>query len=310
MSHDHGHEGHGHSHDTGGMSDARLWWAVAVNVGLTVAQIVGGIVAGSLALIADALHNLNDAATLALALFARKVGRKPADKAMTFGYGRAEVIAALINLTTLIIVGLYLAYEAVARFFQPEPIDGWIVVVVAGVALAVDVVTAFLTYAGSKDSINIKAAFVHNVSDAAASVGVIVAGTLILLYDLYIADLIVTLIISAYVLWQGVTLMPRTIRILMGATPSEIDFDEVMAAMRGVPGVRGVHHLHVWELDERRRSLEAHVVIGRGDAPELERIKGDVRGRLGAFDIGHCTLEIEFADAPCHDRGPAVLGGA
>src|SRR3546814_8377780 len=116
---------------------------------------------------------------------------------MTFGYSRAEVIAALINLVTLIIVGLYLVYEAIARFFAPEPIAGWIVVIVAGIALAVDVVTAMLTYAMSKESINVKAAFVHNVSDALASVGVIVAGTLILLYDLYVADLVVPVAIAA-----------------------------------------------------------------------------------------------------------------
>src|SRR3546814_1380861 len=119
MPHDHGHD---HRHEAGALSDRRLVWAVAINVALTFAQIVGGIIAGSLALVADALHNLNDAASLGLALFARRISRRPAHKGMTFGYSRAEVIAALINLVTLIIVGLYLVYEAIARVFAPEPI--------------------------------------------------------------------------------------------------------------------------------------------------------------------------------------------
>lgn len=154
--------GHGHDHGADDLPDGRLITAVAVNVLLTVAQIIGGVVSGSLSLIADALHNLNDAASLALALVARKLGRRPADKLMTFGYGRAEVVAALTNLTTLVIVGLYLIYEAVARFLEPHPIDGWIVIWVAGIALVVDVVTAVMVHAGAKNSLNIKAAFLHN----------------------------------------------------------------------------------------------------------------------------------------------------
>ena len=300
---------HGHDHDTGHMSDARLVWAVAVNVGLTAAQIVGGVIAGSLALIADALHNLNDAASLGLALFARKIARRPATKAMTFGYSRAEVIAALINLVTLIIVGLYLVYEAIARFSSPEPIAGWIVVIVAGIALAVDLATALLTYSMSKSSINVKAAFVHNVSDALASVGVIVAGTLIILYDWFVADLIVTLLIAGYVLYQGFTMIGRTIRILMGAAPEDIDFDALLRAMQEVDGVEAVHHIHVWELNEHDRSLEAHVVIREDAGARMEIIKSALKDLMRRrFEINHSTLEFEFCgpDSECVDEAAVV----
>ena len=292
--HGHGH-GHGlghHHHDTEGMSDGRLVGAVAVNVLLTVAQIVGGAISGSLSLIADALHNLNDAASLALALFARKVGRKPADKLMTFGYGQAEVVAALINLTTLIIVGLYLVYEAVLRFLDPQPVEGWIIVVVAGVALVIDVATALMVRVGAKHSLNIKAAFLHNVSDALASVGVIVAGTLILLFDLYVADLIVTLIIAAYVLYQGFSLLPRTIRLLMHATPDSLDFDRVVEAIRDVEGVRDVHHVHIWNLGEHARALEAHVEPHGSTLSDVADVKTRIRARLAKdFRVKHATLE-------------------
>ena len=290
--------GHHHHHDTHGMSDARLVWAVIVNVGLTFAQIVGGILSGSLALIADALHNFSDAASLGLALFARKVGRRPADKLMTFGYGRAEIVAALINLTTLIIVGLYLLVEAVNRYFDPQPIEGWTVVIVAGIALIIDVATAALVQKGAKGSLNIKAAFLHNVSDALASVGVIVAGTLILLYEMYIADLVMTAVIAAYVLYQGFSLLPGTIKLLMGAVPDDVEFDAILQSLESVDGVESVHHLHIWNLDEHRRALEAHIVPRSDTIVEFEFIKGRVRSQLSStFSIEHATLEPCLADA-------------
>ena len=169
---------HVHSHD----SDNRVLWAVLVNLGLTVAQFIGGVLAGSLALIADALHNFSDAISLIIAFGARKIARRPGDSDMTFGYGRAEIVAALVNYTTLTVLGLYLIYESVMRFIEPQGVDGWLVVIIAAVALVVDWITALLTYRLSKESINIRAAFLHNVADALGSIAVIVAGTLIIVF--------------------------------------------------------------------------------------------------------------------------------
>ena len=197
MGHDHSH--HLDPHQTG---DRRLVVAISVNVLLTGAQVVGGVISGSLSLVADALHNLNDAASLGIALVARRIARRPADKVRTFGYRKAEVIGALTNTTTLIIVGLYLVYEAVARFLQPEPIDGWIVVIVASFALVVDLATALMTFSMAKETLNITAAFVHNVADALGSLVVICVGILVLVFQWYIADLIATLLLAAYILIQ------------------------------------------------------------------------------------------------------------
>lgn len=292
----------GHDHGSETMSDLRLVWAVIVNVALTFAQIAGGVVSGSLSLIADALHNFSDAAALGLALFARKIGRRPADRLMTFGYGRAELVAALVNLTTLIIVGLYLIIEAVNRFIDPQPVEGWTVVIVAGIALIVDVITAFMVYSGSKESLNIKAAFLHNVSDALASVGVIVAGTLIILYDLYAADLVMTLIIATYVIYQGFSIMPRTIRLLMGAVPSDIEFDRIVQALSATTGVRAIHHVHVWSLNEHQNALEAHLVPEETALEAFEQVKDRVRGMVSQeFSIHHATLEA-CLDGACEDR--------
>lgn len=287
--------GHGHDHRTEDLGDKRLTAAVGINVLLTVAQILGGVFSGSLSLIADALHNLSDAASLVIALFARKIGRKPPDAFKTFGYKRAEIIAALINLTTLIIIGLYLIYEALWRFAEPKEIEGRTVVIIAGIALAVDIVTAVLTYAMSKESINVKAAFLHNVSDALASVGVIIAGTLILLYDWYRVDAVITLMIAGYVLWQGGTMLPKTVHILMEGTPDHLSLPDVIAAMENVAGVAGVHHVHIWRLDERRNALEAHIISEQTQPKETESIKDALKKLLAEkFDIGHSTLEFEY----------------
>jgi cobalt-zinc-cadmium efflux system protein len=300
--HDHGGGHAGHNHGEENLSDRQLIFAVSINVLLTVAQIVGGIVSGSLALIADALHNFSDAASLGLAWFARRIGRRPADKLMTFGYAQGEVVAALINLTTLLIIGCYLLIEAINRFADPQPIEGWTVIGVAGVALMIDLVTAFIVYRGARDSINMKAAFLHNVSDALASIGVIAAGVLILIYDLYVADLIITVIIAAYVIWQGISLMPRTVRLLMGAVPDDVEFDRIVRTLKEQDGVDSVHHVHVWNLGEHHRALEAHVVPSVASLHAFENLKQSIRGvLLEKFGIAHSTLEACLA-SECDDQ--------
>ncbi|ATW05736.1 cation diffusion facilitator family transporter [Sphingorhabdus sp. YGSMI21] len=286
------HVTHGHSHGEENLSDRQLIFAVSINMLLTVAQIVGGILSGSLALIADALHNFSDAASLGLAWFARKIGRRPADKLMTFGYAQGEVVAALINLTTLLIIGFYLIVEAINRFADPQPVEGWTVIWVAGIALVIDLVTAIIVYRGAHDSINMKAAFLHNVSDALASVGVIVAGILIILYDLYVADLIITLVIASYVIWQGVSLFPKTVRLLMGSVPGDLEFDQIVEALRQHDGIARVHHVHIWNFGEHVRALEAHVVLEAASLENFESLKTAIKMRLAEdFHIGHATLE-------------------
>ena len=289
----HAHDHHHHHHDVENMGDRRLGFAIAINMLLTLAQVIGGVVSGSLSLIADALHNFSDASSLLIAYAARKIGRQPADQFKTFGYKRAEVIATLINLVILVIVGLYLVYEAVWRIFDPQIITGWTVVIVASIALIIDLSTAFLTYTMSKDSMNIKAAFIHNVSDALASVGVIIAGTLILLYQWYWTDTLFTFVIAGYVLYQAALLLPETIHILMEGAPEDINIDDVIHVMESVNGVSNVHHVHLWRLDEHRNALESHVVIK--DFNETESIKQSLKSEIEKkFSISHSTLEFEI----------------
>ncbi|VAW81714.1 Cobalt-zinc-cadmium resistance protein CzcD [hydrothermal vent metagenome] len=291
--------GHNHQHATDAIGDKRLGLAIAINMLLTLAQVIGGIVSGSLSLIADALHNFSDASSLLIAWAARKIGRQPSDPLKTFGYKRAEIIAALINLVTLLLVGIYLIYEALWRVFEPQVIAGWIVVIVAAIALVIDVATAVLTYTMSRHSINIRAAFLHNVSDALASLGVIIAGTLILLYEWYWVDTLITLMIASYVLYQAITLLPETIHILMEGTPKNIDIQTVIDAMEQVEGVSNIHHVHLWQIDEHRNALEAHIIIACFN--ETEAIKQAIKAMLEQqFAITHSTLEFEITH--CEDQ--------
>ncbi|MGB3407420.1 MAG: cation diffusion facilitator family transporter [Jannaschia sp.] len=282
---------HDHHHIDPASGDRKVAAAIAVNLGLTGAQIVAGLASGSLAMIADAIHNLSDALSLLIAFAARKISRRPSDAKMTFGYGRAEVVAALVNYTTLAVISLWLVWEGIVRLFEPQPIAGWIVVIVAGIALAVDLVTAALTYSMSKTSVNIRAAFIHNLADALGSVGVIVAGTLILLFEWYIVDAIVTLGIAGYILWHVWKGTPRVIGMLMLGAPPDVDANEVLHGMESVEDVASVHHLHLWEVQEGTPAVDAHVVVNSADL-------ATVRTRLIAylhdtFGVEHTTLEME-----------------
>lgn len=301
------HEHQGHTHLDPDNGDRRVAVAIWANGILTIAQIVGGIAAGSLALVADALHNFSDMASLVIAFAARKIARRPADSRMTFGYGRIEVVAALINYTTLIMIGLYLIYEGGMRLIDPPEVAGWPVVIIAGVALVVDTLTALLTYSMQKGSVNIRALFLHNLSDALASIAVIVGGTLILLYDMRWVDPAITIGIALYVLYLAVTEIGTPVRTLMLGSPLEIDGEAVIKAVQAVDGVTELHHVHFWQMEENIPALDAHVVLTEGGWPRIEAIKAEIKAILDErFSIGHSTLEFEHPDHT-HD-GAAVYG--
>lgn len=296
---------HDHSHGIENISDGVLLWTVMVNLGLSVFEFVAGAISGSVALMADALHNTNDAAALLIAYIARKISRKGADEQYTFGYRRAELIGAMIQLIALILVGLYLVYEAVRRFFDPEPLLGGWIMAAAGVALVVDVVTAWLLWAMSKGSLNVRAAFLHNLTDAGASLAVLAGGAAIFWLGWNWVDPVLTLIIAGYILYMSFGMLKKTSRILMQGTPPELSLSEVAETIESIEGVSNVHHLHVWELDEYHIAFEAHVIMTdeASDQSDLrQRIKGILEER---FSIGHSTLELEGPDSSqqCSDQG-------
>ena len=288
---------HDHVHVDESMSDKRLVFSLMLNLLLTVVEVVAGVFSGSLALIADGVHNFGDCGSFVIALVARKIGRLPSDERRTFGYRRAEIIGALINLTILAITSLYLLCEAVARLTSGHPVGGWTMVVTAGLALVINSATAALLRAGSRGNMNVRAAYLHNLADSLSSFGVVLAGIAILWFGTVWVDAVMTILVSLYVLWQSVPDMRRSIHILMEGAPADVDTEELLVAMQSVEGVAEIHHLHLWELDEHERALEAHVVVKE---PHLERwpaIKLEIKSRLGErFHVHHSTLELEGCD--------------
>ncbi len=297
MAHPHHHHPHTHGTD---QTVGRLWISIVLNLAITLAEVAGGLLSNSLSLLSDALHNLSDTASLGISLGARKISRWRANEVKTFGYNRAEILGAFINLIILILIGVYLIYEGIYRLFHPEPIDGWIMLFIAIVGLIGNFVTAGLLLKSSRDSLNIRSAFMHIVADGLSSVGVVIGGFLVLFYHLYIVDAILTLIIAAYILVYSCRTLRETIDILMESTPGEIDIDKLTDAVSQLPEVLDIHHIHIWRLDENHICMEGHILIPPDELPNLETVKLRIKELLKKrFGIFHSTLEFELD--PCLD---------
>lgn len=297
---------HHHHHVDPDAGDRRVFFAVAINIGLTLLQLIGGLFAGSMALIADAVHNFSDALSLILAYGARKLARRPATEAMPFGHGKIESIAALINYLTLIVLGLWLVSAGVDRLANPRDVAGGLVILLALVALVVDALTAALTFALSKDSANIRAAFLHNVADALGSVAVIIAGLCVLAFGWNWADPLITLVIAGYILWMALGEIGGVIRSLMLGAPEELDPQEVIGALQEVPGVADIHNVRLWQMREGVAAFDAHLALTVDGWADAITVRDYARHLLHErFGIEHCTLEIE-PDGSC--PRPALFG--
>ncbi len=301
MGHNHNHNHHHHHHNFDDSSIVKLWISIFLNLVITIAEFIGGILSNSLALLSDAVHNLNDTLSLGISLIARKISKKGVSEDKTFGYKRAEIIGAFINLITLVLVAFFLIKEGVERFFDPQPIDGFTMFWVAIVGLLGNFITAALLFKDSKENLNLKSAYIHILSDGLSSVGVIIGGWLILKYEWYVVDTILTIGIGAYILWHSYHMLRETIDILMQSTPSEIDIPDMKDRIEMLDKVCGAHHIHVWRLDEHQIMMESHIVIEEEDISHMEEIKSSIKKVLhDDFGIHHSTLEFEFEPCNAH----------
>jgi cobalt-zinc-cadmium efflux system protein len=294
--------GHGRHPGLGeGVRDAnrrRLARALLLALCYLVAEVVGGLLANSLALLADAGHMLADAASLALALFAVWVAQRPASDRFSYGYRRAEVLAALVNAVALLAVAIGICVEAYQRFRAPPLVDGRLVFGVASGGLIVNLAMLRILGQGRGQSLNVEGAWLHVLSDLLGSVAAILSGLLTWLLGWYWADPVASVILVVLVLGSAVSLLKRTATVLMEGTPAHIDLAAVRRCIAELQGVQSVHHLHVWTITGGEEALSAHVVILRGCDHDglLERIKGALSHR---FSIGHVT--IQFEHQPCGD---------
>lgn len=318
MSHDHGHD-HGHDHDHAGHSHAPavsrtnenvVLLGLVLTAGFMVVEVIGGLLSGSLALIADAGHMLTDALALALAWGAFRLGRRASDGRRTFGYLRLEVIAGFVNALALLGLVLWIAYEAVMRLFEPSPVMAGPMLIVAVAGLVVNIAVFTILSRGDKEHVNIKGAMLHVLGDLLGSVAAILAAIIIWLTGWTPIDPILSVLLSALILRSGWGLLKSSLNILMEGVPGNVVVDEVRGALAAVPGVRAIAHMHIWSITSGRpaATLEVSLMEGADPAETTRRIKAVLAER---YKIGHATVEIDWRGATggCSLPGPAAVDG-
>lgn len=295
--HDHGHT---HGAESGGTVSAaytgRLKIALAITIGVMLVQIVGGVLANSLALVIDSAHMATDAVGLGMALLAIRFAGRPATASRTFGLARAEILAALANCLLLLGVGGYVLFEAVERFISPAETDGKLAIVFALVGLVANLVSLSLLMRGQKDSLNVRGAFLEVLADTLGSLTVLVSAGIILLTGWQAADPIASLVIGLMIVPRTVKLLKETLNVLLEAAPKGVDMAEVRAHILALPGVEDVHDLHAWTITSGMPVLSAHVVVDQEalDTVGHEKLLHELQGCLGDhFDVAHCTFQLE-----------------
>ena len=284
---------HIHKHEVKGKN---LVYSIVLNLLITIAQVVGGILSGSLALISDALHNFSDVLSLGFSLIAHKLSRKKASLDQTFGFKRAELIAAFINATTLVIVALLLIYGAITRFINPQPIKSNLVIWLAILGIAVNGFSALLLKKDAKHNINMKSAYLHLFTDMLASVAVLVGGLLMKFYGWFWVDSVMTIVIAIYLIVVGIDLLKTSTKMLMLFTPEHIDIKEIVREVHKIKGVNKLHHIHVWHLNDEELHLEAHLDCSEDiKMSEFNDLLDEVEQVLfEKFHINHTNIQPEF----------------
>ena len=294
--HGHAHEREGHHHavsvaDTGG---SRLLVTLALNLLIPVAQIIGGIYAQSMALISDATHNFSDFTAILIAYFAYRIGKKGASLSHSFGYRRAEVLAALINVIILVAASVFIIYEAANRFLHPQPVIGILVIWIAGIGVLGNGLSAWLLHRDAAHNLNMRGAFLHMIGDLLTSVAVVISGIILLYKPWYWLDPLFSLIIVLFILKNCWTILKQAVGILMDATPGTIDLAEVQRSIRKTPGVAGAHYLHAWHTGANGIAFSAHVVVKDQMLSQTEKLGRVIRQRLHhTFNIDHAVLQFE-----------------
>lgn len=296
---------HAHSHPDGlgGVKGKNLLITIALKIVLTIAEVLGGWFSGSLSLLSDALHNLNDVLSIVISWFAVKMAAKEHDKKNTFGYRRATIIAAVINATLLIIMSLFLFREAYFKFIQPEKINALLVIVIAAIGIVLNAVAVYLLHKSSGDDLNMRAVYLHFLSDALSSVGVMVGGIVIYYFDAYWIDPALTVLIGLYILKESYEILKESANILMQGTPKTVDIDEIAEELEKMDAIKNIHHVHIWALDEHTLFFEAHVNLQNDIwVSELSAIYEKLEQVLkGHFGVTHLTIQFEYNC--CEDVG-------
>ncbi len=289
MGHDHGH----HHHEVTGKN---LSVSIFLNIGITIAQIIGGFISGSLSLISDALHNFSDVLSLIFSLVAHKMAKKQASEKFTFGYKRAEIVSAFINAATLVIVAVYLIYEATLRFSNPVPIGSSLVIWLSLLGILFNGFSAVLLRKDAAANLNMKSAYIHLFTDMLASVAVLAGGLLMKYLHWFWVDSVITFGIAVYLIYMGFDVLKASLKMLMLFTPEGLDLAEIVPKLHHVTRGNKLYHIHLWHLTDNELHFEAHLDCQSDmTISEFNAIAGEIEEILHhEFKVGHCTIQPDF----------------
>ena len=290
---------HNHSHNVKGKN---LFITIILNLIITLSQIVGGLLSGSLALLSDAIHNFSDVVSLVVAWWANKLSSKENSSDKTFGFKRAEILATLFNASALMAIGVFLIFESIDRFLNPEPISSMIVIYLAILSIVLNAISVLLVKSDSKDNMNIKAAYLHLLTDVMTSVAVLIGGIAMMLYDIFWIDSIVTIFIAIYLIKSSFALIKDSSSILMQFSPKDIDINQIEKVALENSDIQSIHHIHLWQLNDKEIFLEAHIDLKEDiKISETSSVINQIKEVLNErFSITHTTLQIEFDK--CDDK--------
>ncbi len=292
MPHNHAHS---HNHSQPDLKGRKLLLSILLNIVITVAQVIGGLISGSLSLLSDALHNFSDVLSLSVSYVADRYSKKDASVTKTFGYKRAEIIAAFVNSGTLIIVAIYLIYEAILRLTNPQPIESGLVIWLAVLGIVVNGFSVLLLYKDSKSNMNMRSAYLHLFTDMAASVAVLIGGLLMKYFEWFWVDSLLTLLIALYLIVVGYSLLKSSYKVLMLFTPDDLSLELIHDAVCKIPEIKNIHHMHIWQLNEQETHLEAHIDFYEDvTLSQFDTVLTKVEEVLfHDFGINHITIQPE-----------------
>jgi cobalt-zinc-cadmium efflux system protein len=287
--------GHSHSHAApAAVSSRKMGFAVTLTVAFVIGEAIAGYFAHSLALLSDAGHNFADAAALGFSWYALWIAKKPSNPAMTYGYHRVGILAALVNAVSLVVIALLIFWEAINRLRNPEPVHGWLMIIIAAVAVAVNLVIGFWLHAGARHDINVRSAYLHMMGDAISALGVVVAGIVVVSSGWHLADPIISFLIGGLILASSWGVLKESVNILLEGAPHGMDMAAVEKCIGSVPGVLGVHDLHVWTVGPGAVACSCHVLVAEQTIREGQQILKAVVKELGHHhNINHATVQVE-----------------
>jgi len=302
MTHHHSHNP-SQQHNHGDLKGKKLLVTIVLNIIITVTQVIGGLISGSLSLLSDALHNFSDVVSLIISYIADLFTKKEASFKRTFGYKRAEIIAAFVNSATLIIIAFYLVYEAIERFFNPQEIESGLVIWLALLAIFANGFSVLLLKSEAKENMNMRSAYLHLFTDMAASVAVLVGGLLMKYFQWFWVDSVLTILIAFYLLYMGYDLLKTSFKVLMLFTPEDINLKKINKTILQIPEIKNIHHVHIWQLNEEEVHMEAHIDFYKDiTLTEFEKILSKIEEILYQdFGINHINIQPEFQKCDSKD---------